>query len=101
MNNTNEEFTVLLKDFIELLDYTLSAKFVEKWRHKYSEKFVKHFQIRLLKSMQAKRVLKLSTLFTYLHKKCDYCKDQVINFLESVDIEAYQPFIAGYIEEVR
>ena len=98
INNTNNDnFDSLLIEFIELIDYTLSNRFIEKWRFKYSEKFVKHFQVRLLKAMRTNRTLKLSTLFTYLHKKCKYSPDQVINFFESIEIDLYQPLITGDI----
>ena len=82
-------------EFIELIDYTLSKAFIEKWRYKYSEKFIKHFQVRLLKAMRTSRTLKVSTLFTYLHKKCKYAPEQVVDFLESIEVDLYQPLITG------
>ena len=34
-----------LIDFMDLINFTLHKDFVEKWRYKYSEKFVKHFEV--------------------------------------------------------
>ena len=36
-------------DFIDLINTTLSNEFIEKWRFRFSEKFIKHFQIKILK----------------------------------------------------
>ena len=45
-------------EFIDLLDYTFSNKFIEKWRHKYSTAFIKEISaIELLKSMSLIRSL--------------------------------------------
>lgn len=96
-----ESFDERLSDFIELIDFTISKSFVDRWAAKYSKKFVKHFQVRLIKALQDERVLKLSTLYTYLTKKCKYSPDQVINFFESVDIEIYSPLISGFIEDLK
>ena len=96
-----ESFDERLSDFIELIDFTISSAFIDRWSKKYSKKFLKHFQVRLLKALQDERVLKLSTLFTYLHKKCRYSPEQVINFFESIDIEMYSPLISGFIEDLQ
>ena len=76
-----------LIDFMDLINYTLHKDFVEKWRYKYSEKFLKHFQIKLLET------IKLSSLYNYLTKKCRYSPEQVENFFISVDISIYYPLI--------
>jgi|TARA_Y100000310_G_scaffold139433_1_gene138732 hypothetical protein len=82
-----------LIDFMDLVNYTLHKDFVEKWRYKYSEKFIKHFQIRILESLNKQKVLKLSSLYNYLTKKCRYSSDQVENFFTSIDIDIYYPLI--------
>jgi len=84
-----------LIDFIDLINTTLSNDFVEKWRYRYSEKFVKHFQIKLLNSLTKKKVLKIDTLYNYLTKKCKYSKEQVDNFFSAIDISIYSPLIQG------
>ena len=82
-------------DFIDLLNFTLSQKFVELWRYKYSEKFLKHFQIKLLQSLSNQKPLKIDTLYTYLTKKCRYSSEQVLHFFSTVDIYGYHPLIVG------
>jgi len=93
MNNSNIDIDII--DFIDLIDQTLSNDFVEKWRYKYSEKFIKHFQMRILLSLSKQKPLKIDTLYTHLTKKCKYSKEQVLNFFESVEISIYRPLISG------
>tara|TARA_R100001594_G_C3911102_1_gene233286 strand:+ start:214 stop:522 length:309 start_codon:yes stop_codon:yes gene_type:complete len=100
-NNTDtEDINQLLFEFTELLDFTLSNEFINKWKDKYSTKFLKLFQARLIKCLSDRRCLKMSTLYTFLTSKCNYSRDQVLNFFESIDIEAYSPVITGLLEDV-
>ena len=89
----SENLDIDIIDFLDLLNETLSYSFVEKWRHKYSEKFIKHFQMKLLESLNKQKVLKLSSLINYLTKKCRYSTEQVENFIETIDISIYYPLI--------
>ena len=82
-----------LVDFMDLINFTLHKKFVEKWRYKYSEKFIKHFQVKILESLNKQKVIKLSSLYNYLTKKCRYSTEQVENFFVSVDILIYYPLV--------
>lgn len=82
-------------DFLDLINHTLSNDFVEKWKHKYSEKFIKHFQLKLLEYLNKQKTIKINTLYLYLTKKCRYSKDQVDNFFITIDIDLYRPFISG------
>ena len=84
-----------LVDFMDLINYTLHKDFVEKWRYKYSEKFIKHFQIKILESLNKQKILKKSSLYNYLTKKCRYSPDQVENFFISIDISIYSPLITN------
>tara|TARA_Y100001938_G_C7763527_1_gene269726 strand:- start:49 stop:333 length:285 start_codon:yes stop_codon:yes gene_type:complete len=84
-----------LVDFMDLINYTLHKDFVEKWRYKYSEKFIKHFQIKVLESLNKQKILKRSSLYNYLTKKCRYAPDQVENFFTSIDITIYSPLIVN------
>ena len=96
----NEDINQLLFEFTELLDFTLSNEFINKWKDKYSTKFIKLFQTRLIKCLSDRRCLKLSTLYTFLTVKCNYSRDQVLNFFHSVDIEVYSPIVVGFIEDL-
>jgi len=86
-------------DFLDLINETLSYGFVEKWRHKYSEKFVKHFQFKVLDAMSKQKPIKLEMLYNYLTKKCKYSPEQVTNFFDTIDIEIYRPFIFGSLKK--
>jgi hypothetical protein len=80
-------------EFIDLLDYTFSNKFIEKWRYKYSISFIKKFQYKILQSMSDKKPIKKKTLYQYLNKKCKYSTDQVDEFFDDVEIEIYYPLV--------
>lgn len=80
-------------EFIDLLDYTFSNKFIEKWRYRYSIAFVKKFQYKLLKAVSDKKPVKKKSLHQYLVKKCKYNPQQVDDFFEAIEIEIYYPII--------
>ena len=86
-------------DFLDLINETLSYSFIEKWRHKYSEKFIKHFQMKILDAMNKQKPIKLEMLYNYLTKKCKYSPEQVVNFFDTIDIELYRPFIFGTLKK--
>lgn len=87
-------------DFFDLINETLSSSFVEKWRFKYSEKFIKLFQLKITDSLSKGKPLKLSVLFNYLTKKGKYNEDQVLDFFSSIEIDIYRPFIQGSISDL-
>ncbi len=84
-----------LVDFIDLINFTLSKDFVEKWKYKYSEKFLKLFQLKVLTSISKGSVLKTKALSKYLTKNHKYSRIQVQNFFESISIEDYHPLVSG------
>jgi|TARA_A100000172_G_scaffold41301_3_gene25210 hypothetical protein len=84
-----------LIDFIDLINTTLSNDFIEKWKHRFSTKFIKHFQIKVLNSLTKRKVIRIDTLYNYLTKKCKYSPEQVDNFFEAIDISIYSPLIQG------
>jgi hypothetical protein len=88
-------------DFIDLINTTLSNDFIEKWRYRFSEKFLKHFQIKILNSLTKRKVLKIDTLYNYLTKKCKYSHEQVDNFFDAIDISIYSPLIQGRLKRRR
>ncbi len=96
--NTNNSLDIDIIDFLDLINETLSYSFIEKWRHKYSEKFIKHFQLKILDAMNKQKPIKISILYNYLTKKCKYSSDQVINFFDTIDIDIYRPFIYGKLK---
>ena len=88
---TNSDIELI--DFIDLINTTLSNDFIEKWRHRFSEKFIKHFQIKLLNSLTKRKVIKQDSLYKYLTKKCKYSPEQVNNFFSAIDISIYSPLV--------
>lgn len=87
----NESIEII--EFIDLLNFTFSDSFVEKWRYKYSVAFVKKFQYKVLLSIQSKKPIKLKSLKQYLIKKCKYSIEQVEDFLEDIEITLYYPLV--------
>ena len=80
-------------DFIDIVNFTLDTSFVEKWRYKYSEKFIVSFQMRVLKALSDRKPIKKESLTNYFIKKLKYSNEQIINFYESIDISLYYPLI--------
>jgi hypothetical protein len=95
----SENLDIDIIDFLDLLNETLNASFVEKWRYKYSEKFIKHFQLKLLAALNKQKPIKVEMLYNYLTKKCKYSHEQVISFFNSIEIEIYSPFIYGRLKK--
>ena len=96
MNNSNLDIEII--DFLDLINETLSHSFVEKWRHKYSEKFIKHFQVKILDSINKQKPIKVEMLYNYLTKKCKYSPEQVLSFFNTIEIDIYRPFIFGTLK---
>lgn len=82
-------------DFIDLINFTLSEEFIEKWRFRFSGRFIKEFQNKVIKSLKDRKPIKLESLTKHLSKKCGYSIDQVNNFFEAIDISIYHPLILG------
>lgn len=93
-----QELDIELIDFLDLINETLSYTFVEKWRFRYSEKFVKHFQFKVLHAITNKKQLKLDRLYKYLSAKCKYSPEQVISFFDAIEIDIFKPLIQGKLE---
>lgn len=85
-------------DFMDLINFTLSEQFLEVWRHKYSEKFIKTFQLKILEALQHQKPIKINSLYLSLQKNNKYSEDQIVNFFESIDIDIYRPLITGKIK---
>jgi len=80
-------------DFIDLIDDALSSAFTERWRHKYSERFIKLFQLKIISALSAQKPIKIDTLFNYLTKKGKYSPETVNNFFKTIDIEMFHPVV--------
>ena len=80
-------------DFIDIVNFTLDSSFLEKWRYKYSEKFITSFQMRLLKALSDRKPIKKESLTNFFKKKLKYSPEQINNFYESIDINLYHSLI--------
>lgn len=91
MTNIDIDFV----DFIDLINFTLSEEFIDKWKFRFSSKFIKEFQSKIIKSLKDRKPIKLESLFKHLSKKCGYSGEQVKNFFDAIDISIYHPMIFG------
>jgi hypothetical protein len=82
-------------DFLDLINFTLSDEFAEKWKFRFSIKFIKEFQGKVIKSLKDRKPIKLESITKHLSKKCGYSIEQVKNFFDAIDIEIYHPLILG------
>lgn len=82
-----------LYEILDLINETLKDSFIDRWKYRYSEKFLKLFQLKILSSLEKQKPIKLDKLFTYFVKNCGYNPDQVKDFFKTVDIEIYYPLI--------
>jgi hypothetical protein len=82
-------------DFIDLINFTLSDEFIDKWRYRFSNKFIKEFQSKIIKSLKDRKPIKIDSLIKHLSKKCGYSIEQVANFFEAIDVRIYHPLILG------
>lgn len=83
-----------LLEFYDLIEYTLSFKFRDKWKDLFSERMIKLFQLKLLQSFKSGKVLKKTALLNYLVSKGKYRKEVIEDFFEIIDLELYRPFIS-------
>lgn len=89
----NNDIKISLIEFYDLMEYSLSFKFRDKWKDLYSERMVKLFQLKILQSLKNQKPIKKSSLVNYLSNKGRYKKEIIEDFFESIDIELYRPFI--------
>jgi hypothetical protein len=81
-----------LTELIEQINYGLSLRFKEKWRHRFSEHFIQIFQDKMFQSWKNQRPLKLSALMT-VYRKNRYSDAEVHEFLRLISIEDYFPVV--------
>jgi len=90
----DNDVKISLIEFYDLIEYTLSFKFREKWRDLFSERMVKLFQLKILQSMKNQKPIKKISLLNYLTNKGRYKKEIIEDFFEAIDLELYRPFIS-------
>jgi len=96
MSNVDEE----LVDVLDLINFTLSNKFIDKWKYRFSERFLKLFQTKILQSIKNQKPLKIQNLYNYLVTKCGYSREQVLNLFDALEVlEIYKPIIYGKLND--
>jgi hypothetical protein len=97
MDNIDTE----LIDLMELIEFTMSIDFLDKWKMKYGERLIRLFQIKILDSLKKQKPLKLNSLCKFLIIDSGFNQEIVINFLNDIDSELYYPMILGKIESIN
>ena len=96
--NTLEEDLV---ETIDLLNFTFSSDFVDKWSFKYGKRLPSLYQLRLLKSLDTRKPLKIQTVYKFLVVDSGFNEEVIISFLNDIDYEIYKPIISGSLEAFR
>jgi len=89
-----------IHDLMDLLNFTLSKDFMDKWRFKYGERLVKLFQLKILDSLKNLKNIKLKTMFRFLTKDSGFSDDVVKNFFLDIDFSIYYPILVGVDEDL-
>ena len=89
-----------LIEIIDLLNFTFSNDFIEKWNFKYGKRLPKLFQMRLLKCLDSRKPLKLKTVYKFLVVDSGFGEEVVESFLEDIDYEIFRPIISGKLEDI-
>jgi len=90
-----------IHDIIDLLSFTLSKEFLDKWRFKYGDRLIRLFQLKIISSLKNSKNLKLKSVFKYLNKDSVYSEEVVKNFLQDIDYEIYFPIITGSSKDLH
>ena len=82
-----------LKELLEQVNYALSDKFKEKWRHRFSTNFVSIFQDRLLKALKTRKPVTRSSIKSLYTKQHKYSPSEVRDFFKLIDLSLYYPLV--------
>lgn len=82
-----------LFEFLELIDYTMSTRFMKNWKYKYSESLVSAFQLRLLKGLTDRKPVKLKSLKKELGMKTKFNYLIIDEFFGEIMINLYYPLV--------
>jgi hypothetical protein len=88
-----------LIETIDLLNFTFSSDFVDKWSYKYGKRMPSLFQIRLLKCLDSRKPLKIETVNKFLTVDSGFNEEVVESFLKDIDYKIYRPIISGSLRQ--
>tara|TARA_Y100001937_G_scaffold37513_1_gene53506 strand:+ start:31033 stop:31323 length:291 start_codon:yes stop_codon:yes gene_type:complete len=95
--NTLEEDLV---ETIDLLNFTFSSDFIDKWSFKYGKRLPSLYQLRLLKSLDSRKPLKLQTIYKFLVVDSGFNEEVIKSFLEDIEYEIYSPILKGSLKDL-
>ena len=96
--------TLDLIEFLDHIEYCLSLRFKEKWRHRFSTHFVAIFQEKLCAAFEKQKRLKISSLVSTYTRKHKYSLETVMEFLDCIEVEDLYPVVyedEKYLEEIK
>ena len=88
-----QDINLAIHDFLDQVDYALSIRFRDKWKHRFSSSFISTFQEIVLKALRDQKPVKKSTLVSVYTKRMKYTTKTVEDFFECIDIDLYSPLI--------
>ena len=90
-----------LVEVIDLLSFTFSSSFVDRWGFKYGKRLPSLLQMRLLKCLDVRKPLKLQVLNKFLVVDSGFSQEVVESFLKDIDYTVYSPIIQGHLKEIN
>ena len=85
--------TTELREIFEQVDFCLSLRFKEKYRHKYGSHFIQLFQEKIMASLKSGKPLTRKLLIETFTKKHSYNQSLLEEFFEDIDLHLYYPII--------
>jgi hypothetical protein len=89
-----------LVEVVDLLSFTFSSAFVDKWGFKYGKRLPSLLQMKLLRCLNTKP-LKIHLLTKFLVVDSGFGQEVVESFLNDIDYTIYRPIIQGNLQEVQ
>lgn len=90
-----------LLDIMDLIQFTLSQEFIDKWKMKYGERILRLFQIKILNSLKMQKPIKLKSLFRFLVNDSGYNQELVKCFLLDIEYDIYSPILMGNLRSIE
>lgn len=90
-----------LLDIMDLIQFTLSQEFIDKWKMKYGERILRLYQIKILNSLKTQKPIKLKSLVRFLVNDSGYNQELVKCFLLDIEYDIYSPILLGNLRSIE
>jgi|SRR6056300_813931 len=90
-----------LVEAMDLLTFTFSSDFLDKWKFKFGQRLPSLLQIKLLKSLDSRKPLKIQSLHKFLVVDSGFNTEIVEAFLEDIEYDLYSPMIQGSLKDLE